>query len=328
MKEVIMFKKRLLRASKLIALGMALAMAVIVPGAQASHWGLSGGVVTHDPTIIRESGSTWWSASTGQGIGMKYSTNNGRTWTDGLPIFAQPLSWWRQYAPRMTNNDVWAPDLEYYRGRYYCFYSVSEFGKNNSAIGLVSCSSISRGDWRDDGVVISSKAGRDTFNAIDPNLVVDAAGKPWLVYGSWFDGIYVVRLNQSTMKPAAAPVRIAYRSGGIEGPCIMYNNGYYYLFTSIGKCCNGVNSTYKIMYGRSRSITGPYLDKNGRNLLNGGGTIMDSGNDRWRGPGGQDVFRNGSMGYVMARHAYDAYNNGTPTLLISDLYFWNGWPTY
>jgi len=307
---------------------MALAMAVIVPGAQASHWGLSGGVVTHDPTIIRESGSTWWSASTGQGIGMKYSTNNGRTWTDGLPIFAQPLSWWRQYAPRMTNNDVWAPDLEYYRGRYYCFYSVSEFGKNNSAIGLVSCSSISRGDWRDDGVVVSSKAGRDTFNAIDPNLVVDAAGKPWLVYGSWFDGIYVVRLNQSTMKPAAAPVRIAYRSGGIEGPCIMYNNGYYYLFTSIGKCCNGVNSTYKIMYGRSRSITGPYLDKNGRNLLNGGGTIMDSGNDRWRGPGGQDVFRNSSMGYVMARHAYDAYNNGTPTLLISDLYFRNGWPTY
>jgi arabinan endo-1,5-alpha-L-arabinosidase len=62
----------------------------------------------------------------------------------------------------MTNNDVWAPDLEYYRGRYYCFYSVSEFGKNNSAIGLVSCSSISRGDWRDDGVVVSSKAGRDT----------------------------------------------------------------------------------------------------------------------------------------------------------------------
>lgn len=323
-----MFKKMLLRASKFIALGMAVAMVAIVPGVQASHWGLSGGVVTHDPTIIREGGSTWWSASTGQGIGMKYSTNNGRTWTDGLPIFARPLSWWKQYAPRMTNNDVWAPDLEYYRGRYYCFYCVSEFGKNNSAIGLVSCSGISKGDWRDDGVVISSKAGKDAFNAIDPNLVVDSAGKPWLVFGSWFNGIHIVRLNQSTMKPAGAPIRIAYRSGGIEGPCIMYNNGYYYLFTSIDKCCNGVNSTYKIMYGRSQSITGPYVDKNGRNLLNGGGTIMDSGNDRWRGPGGQDVYRNSSMGYVMARHAYDAYNNGTPTLLISDLYFRNGWPTY
>lgn len=323
-----MFNKKLVRASKVLALGLAVAMAVIVPGAQASHWGLSGGVVTHDPTIVRESGSTWWSASTGQGIGMKYSTNNGKTWTDGLPIFAKPLSWWKNYAPNMASNDVWAPDLEYYRGRYYCFYSVSEFGKNNSAIGLVSCSSISKGDWRDDGVVISSKAGKDSFNAIDPNLVVDEKGKPWLVYGSWFDGIHVVRLNQSTMKPAGSATKIAYRSGGIEGPCIMYNNGYYYLFTSIGKCCNGVNSTYKIMYGRSKSITGPYVDKNGKKLTSGGGTILDSGNSRWVGPGGQDVYRNSSMGYVIARHAYDASNNGTPTLLISDLYFKNGWPTY
>lgn len=323
-----MFKKKLLRASKVTALGLALALVVLVPGAQASHWGLSGGVVTHDPTIVRESGSTWWSASTGQGIGMKFSTNNGKTWTDGLPIFAQPLSWWKNYAPNMTTNDVWAPDLEYYRGRYYCFYSVSEFGKNNSAIGLVSCSKISKGDWRDDGVVISSKAGKDSFNAIDPNLVVDANGKPWLVYGSWFDGIHIVRLNQSTMKPAGSPTKIAYKSGGIEGPCIMYNNGYYYLFTSIGKCCNGVNSTYKIMYGRSTSITGPYVDKNGKSLTSGGGTILDSGNSRWIGPGGQDVYRNSSMGYVIARHAYDASNNGTPTLLISDLYFKNGWPTY
>lgn len=323
-----MFKKKLMRVSKVVATGLALAMILLVPGAEASHWGLSGGVVTHDPTIIRESGKTWWSASTGQGIGMKYSTNNGRTWTDGLPIFAQPLSWWKNYAPNMTTNDVWAPDLEYYRGRYYCFYSVSEFGKNNSAIGLVSCSGISKGDWRDDGVVISSKAGKSKYNAIDPNLVVDANGKPWLVFGSWFDGIYVVRLNQSTMKPAGTPTKIAYKSGGIEGPCIMYNNGYYYLFTSIGKCCNGVNSTYKIMYGRSKSITGPYVDKNGKSLTSGGGTILDSGNSRWIGPGGQDVYRNSSMGYVIARHAYDASNNGTPTLLISDLYFKNGWPTY
>lgn len=324
MRKKFMCTKKIVR--RVIALSLATATLLMVP-VQAAFWDLRGGVVTHDPTIIRESGYTWWSASTGQGIGMKFSTDNGRTWTDGLPIFAQPLSWWRNYAPNMGYNDVWAPDLEYYRGRYYCFYSVSEFGKNNSAIGLVSCSSISRGDWRDDGVVISSKRGRDAFNAIDPNLVVDSAGKPWLVYGSWYNGIHVVRLNQSTMKPAGAPTRIAARSGGIEGPCIMYNNGYYYLFASIGKCCAGTNSTYKIIYGRSRSITGPYVDKSGKNLVNGGGTILDGGNSRWIGPGGQDVYRNGNN-YVMARHAYDAWNNGTPTLLLSDLYFRNGWPTY
>lgn len=325
-----MFKKRLLRASKVVALGLVVVMALSVTGSTASHWGLSGGVVTHDPTIIRESGSTWWSASTGTGIGMKYSTNNGKTWTDGLPIFSSPLSWWKKYAPNMTTNDVWAPDLEYYRGRYYCFYSVSEFGKNNSAIGLTSCSSISKGDWRDDGMVLYSKSGTSAYNAIDPNLVVDAAGKPWLVFGSWFDGIHIVRLNQSTMKPTGSYTKLAARSGGIEGPCIMYdkNSGYYFMFASIGKCCAGVNSTYKIIYGRSKSITGPYVDKNGKNLTSGGGTVLDSGNSRWVGPGGQDVYRNSSAGYVIARHAYDASNNGTPTLLISDLYFKNGWPTY
>lgn len=325
-----MFKQTLLRVGKVVALGLAVAMAVVTTGTEASHWGLSGGVVTHDPTIVRESGSTWWSASTGQGIGMKYSTNNGKTWTDGLPIFSKPLSWWKTYAPNMTTNDVWAPDLEYYRGRYYCYYSVSEFGKNNSAIGLVSCSSISKGDWRDDGMVVYSKAGKSKFNAIDPNLAVDANGKPWLVYGSWFDGIHVVRLAQNTMKPAGSDTKIAARSGGIEGACVMYdkNSGYYYMFASVGKCCLGVNSTYKIIYGRSKSITGPYVDKSGKALTSGGGTVLDAGNSRWVGPGGQDVYRNSSKGYVIARHAYDAQNNGTPTLLISDLYFKNGWPTY
>lgn len=324
-----MFKKMFGRISKVIATGLVLSLAFMVPGAEASFWGLSGGLQTHDPTIIRESGNTWWSASTGTGIGMKFSTNGGKTWTDGLPIFGNELSWWRKYAPNMGRNDVWAPDLEYYRGRYYCFYSVSEFGKNNSAIGLVSCSGISKGDWRDDGVVLSSRYGSSKYNAIDPNLVIDSAGKPWLVYGSWFDGIHICRLNQSTMKPVSGTdVRIAARSGGIEGPCIMYNGGYYYLFASIGLCCKGVNSTYKIVVGRSTSITGPYYDKSGRAMTNGGGTVFDGGNNRWVGPGGQDVYRNGSAGYVMARHAYDASNNGTPTLLISDLYFRNGWPTY
>jgi arabinan endo-1,5-alpha-L-arabinosidase len=85
-----------------------------------------------------------------------------------------------------------------------------------------------------------------------------------------------------------------------------------------------VNSTYKIIYGRSTNITGPYLDKAGRRLLDGGGTVLDTGNDRWKGPGGQDVGDG-----VIARHAYDATNNGNPKLLINDLSWTSdGWPTY
>lgn len=292
----------------------------------ASHWPVSGDVGSHDPTLAKD-GNTWWSPSTGQGLPMKYSSD-GKVWHQGIPIFPKELSWWRNYAPKMGNNDVWAPDLKYYRGRFWLFYCVSEFGKNNSAIGLMSCTSVNKGDWRDDGLVISSKAGKDKFNAIDPNLVIDADGKPWLTYGSWFDGIHVVRLNSSTMKPAGNSYSIAKRSGGIEGTSIIYANGYYYLFASIDKCCSGVNSTYKIAYGRSRNITGPFVDKNGNNMTNGGYSLLDTGNGRWKGPGGQYVYQNGNS-FLIARHAYDAENNGAPTLLISDLYFDSqGWPIY
>ena len=83
-------------------------------------------------------------------------------------------------------------------------------------------------------------------------------------------------------------------------------------------------STYKVIYGRSRSITGPYLDKAGKSLLSGGGTVFDAGNARWKGPGGQDVGHG-----VIARHAHDATDNGAPKLLISDLKWTSdGWPTY
>lgn len=320
-----MLSKKLKPLRKVIALCMMIFVFSGAVPAQAAFWGLSGDLFSHDPTIIKE-GSLWWSPYTGQGIQMKYSSD-GYTWHNGVQVFASELSWWKTYAPNMTTNDVWAPDLTYYNGTYYMFYSVSEFGKNNSAIGLVTCTSIAKGDWVDRGVIISSKSGTDSYNAIDPNLTIDANGKPWLVFGSWFDGIHVVRLNSSTWKPSGTVYTIAYKSGGIEGASMIYKDGYYYLFCSYGVCCNGVNSTYKIGYGRSTSITGGFVDQSGVSMTSGGVTYLDTGNTQWVGPGGQDVYKNGSN-YLLVRHAYDATNNGMATLLISDLYFTNGWPTY
>ena len=292
----------------------------------AADWALSGDLTTHDPTIIKN-GGTWYLFSTGAGLSTK-SSPDGLVWKQQAPLFTAELSWWRTYAPKMGSLDVWAPDLQAFNGRVWCYYCVSEFGTNNSAIGLKSCTSIAAGDWRDDGVVVTSKAGVDTFNTIDPNLTVDAAGTPWLAFGSWFDGIHVVQLDQVTMKPIGTYYSIASRANGIEAANIVYYNGYYYLFVSIDKCCLGVNSTYKIAYGRSKTITGPYLDQSGVSMASGGGTVLDAGTTRWIGPGGQDVYQNGSS-WIIARHAYDANNAGTPTLLISDLYFdLNGWPTY
>ncbi|WP_083461371.1 family 43 glycosylhydrolase [Cellulosilyticum ruminicola] len=96
----------------------------------------------------------------------------------------------------MRKNDVWGPNIEYYKEKYYMYYSVSEFGKKNSAIGVVACSSILKGDWKDGGVVLSSKEGQSEHNAIDPS------NKPWLVFGLWGDGIHIVYLDVNTMKPS------------------------------------------------------------------------------------------------------------------------------
>ena len=111
------------------------------------------------------------------------------------------------------------------------------------------------------------------YNAIDPDLVIDANGAPWLSFGSWNSGIKLTRLG-SNMKPTGTLFSIASRGGGIEAPNIVLRNGYYYLFVSTGTCCQGVNSTYQIRYGRSTSITGPYVDRSGVNMMSGGGTLL------------------------------------------------------
>jgi arabinan endo-1,5-alpha-L-arabinosidase len=292
----------------------------------ASTRDLTGAVISHDPTIIKED-ATWWIFETGQGLPVKHSAN-GTHWNQGVRLLNTEKSWWRTWAPNMGSLDVWAPDIHRFGNRTWCYYSVSEFGKNNSAIGLVSCTSIAAGDWRDDGFVIGSKSGTDAFNAIDPNLTTDVAGNPWLAFGSWFSGIQIVQLDPATMKPVGSVQTLAKRNGGIEAPAIVHANGYYYLFMSFDTCCQGVNSTYKIAYGRSSSITGPYFDKDGVALLNGGGTILESGGTRWKGPGGQDVHQT-DTGWLLVRHSYDANNNGAPTLRLSDLYFdENYWPTF
>ena len=294
------------------------------PGSgQSEFWELSGNLGAHDPTIAEENG-IWYEFQTGPGIYRKISYDGGRFWEPLPSVFGSGLWWWRNYVPGQQGIDVWAPDVKAYNGRVWMYYAVSTFGSNRSVIGLASSPSLAADNWRDDGVVLSSNT-TDDFNAIDPDLVIDAAGEPWLTFGSFWSGIRLVKLDRNTMKPTGRHYSLASRSEGIEAPTIVHRNGYYYLFVSVGKCCAGVNSTYRIVYGRSRAITGPYLDREGRNMLAGGGSLLDGGNERWIGPGGQDIAGTG----VIARHAYDALNNGNATLLISNLVWTaDGWPSY
>ena len=316
-------------------------LAAAGPRIAAADWPLTGALRVHDPCIAEDAG-TWWVFGTGAGIRVKSSVD-GLAWTDRGALFNSEPAWWRTYAPNMVKLDVWAPDVHRFNGRFWCYYSVSEFATNHSAIGLLSSDRLAGGRWRDDGFVISSvdagtaraasdperrvdPGGKPWFNTIDPNLATDVSGAPWLVFGSWFDGIHIVRLNPATMKPEGDVRTLAYKTGGIEAPNIVYHGGFYYLFVSVDKCCQGVKSTYKIACGRSKSITGPYADRAGVPMLEAGGTILAAGGQRWKGPGGQTVYE-GSRGWIIAYHAYDAADKGMPKLRISDLAWGaDGWP--
>ncbi|SFL57593.1 arabinan endo-1,5-alpha-L-arabinosidase [Gracilibacillus orientalis] len=312
-----------------VLLFVLLFLGVSTVSVSAAFWEMEEHPMIHDPSMIKE-GDTWWTFGTGEedgnGIRVIYS-QDGLNWNEAPVVFPEPLSWWSEYVPNHTSAQ-WAPDIQYYNGRYWLYYSVSSFGSNQSLIGLLSTDSISSGNWRDDGLVVHSTTS-DNFNAIDGDLVIDEYGNPWLSFGSYWSGIKLTRLDANTMKPTGQLHSIAARpnhpEGAVEAPNITYKDGYYYLFVSFDKCCSGLDSTYKVAVGRSTQITGPYLDKLGQDMLNGGGTIFDSGNDKWVGPGHQDVYNNN----VFLRHAYDADSNGLPRLLINDLY-WDsqGWPVY
>lgn len=204
--------KPVFRKTKFVA-ALVLILSVFASySAYAEFWNLSGDVGSHDPTLIKE-GNIYYEFHTGEGLQVKRSDNGGKTWNPAPQIFLSPLSWWKTYVPKHTNNDVWAPDVEYYNGRVWLYYSISTFGSNTSAIGLASAASIGAGSWRDDGLVLRTTSSSN-YNAIDPNLVIDASGEPWLVFGSWWSGIKLTKLDRSTMKPTGSIYSLASRSGG------------------------------------------------------------------------------------------------------------------
>jgi len=294
-------------------------------------WTLSGNLNAHDPVIIKE-GDIWYIFTTGVGISIKRS-EDGKHWERYGLVFSPQPDWHKERVP-FNDGNLWAPDIFYYQGKYYLYYSVSSFGSNTSAIGLVTNVTLDKEspdyEWVDEGVVISS-TDKNNYNTIDPNIVQDREGNLWLSFGSFWSGIKLVKIDPETMKPAEGePLHsIAAKPGNtaIEAPFIIEREGYYYLFVSHEFCCRGVDSTYRIVVGRSEEITGPYVDKNGKTMLTGGGTLISKGDDRWKGTGHNAVYQQGYSA-ILVNHAYDAQNFGRPTLQIRPLY-WDadGWPT-
>lgn len=303
-------------------------MIVFAPSIFSQTLELTGSINgVHDPVIAQENGN-YYLFSTGPGVPIRCSDDL-LEWRLCSAVFFGLPKWIKEEVPAV--GDLWAPDISYFNGRYQIFYSASSFGENSSAIGLATNLTLDPNhpdyNWQDEGLIIKSES-EDNFNAIDPNFVLDAQAKPWLSFGSFWTGIKLVELNPLTLKPINSNFyAVASRPGNtaIEAPFVVYREGYYYLFISFDQCCQGVNSSYNIRFGRAKGIEGPYIDRAGKALLESGGTLLKAGGDRYKGTGHNAIITLDAQDYLVY-HAYDAEDHGISKLRIETLVWQDGWP--
>jgi arabinan endo-1,5-alpha-L-arabinosidase len=246
--------------------------------------------------------------STGQGILSKSSADK-VFWSPGPSVFANVPSWTTNAVPGFTGV-FWAPDVLFFNNQYHLYYAVSTFGSQTSGIGLVTNPTLDPTDpsyhWTDQGPVIQSTSGA-AYNTIDPGLVWDASTNLWMNFGSYWSGIYLVQLNPLTglrISAGSPTYQLAYNSS-IEASYIYRRGSFYYLFVNWGSCCSGVNSTYNIRVGRATTVTGPYLDRNGVNMVSSGGTLFLRGTGKFSGPGHMGIISENGQDWF-TYHYYDA----------------------
>lgn len=307
-------------------------------------------VPIHDPVMIRQ-GDTYYAFATGRGIAV-WSSQDRIHWKHENPVFDAPPPWAVAAVPKFTGH-IWAPDISEHNGTYFLYYSVSAFGKNTSCIGVATNTTLDASDpkfkWEDHGKVIQSVPGATNWNAIDPNLVTDDSGTPYLAFGSFWSGLKLVKLTPDRLhlaEPPDALTTIASRiqnpngpnppatadnpvdAGGnaIEAPFIFKHGGNFFLFASIDYCCRGAQSNYKMIVGRAKVVAGPYVDRAGMELAHGGGTILLAGDAKWYGVGHNAVCNFDGIDYLIF-HGYDATDHGRSKLRIEKL-TWDeaGWP--
>ena len=310
--------------------------------------------MVHDPVMAKE-GNTYYLFATGMGL-QKMTSTDRLNWTVHPEPVLSPIPAWTHDSVPGFKNHVWAPDVIQWHGKWWLAYSCSTFGKNGSAIGLQSTKSLASSQWTDEGCIVSSRGGRDNWNAIDPNFVIDGKDNPWLVWGSFWDGIQIVRLDK-TMHVAKGekPKTIARRfnldskasknslpinpnppknptsdfagPNAIEAPFIFKHAGYYYLFVSWDYCCQGSKSNYRVAVGRSKNVDGPYLDRNGIDMRYGGGNIFIEGDKKNFEAAGHCAVYNMDGEEIFICHGYSIAHEGA-SILIQRPITWtaDGWP--
>ena len=297
--------------------------------AGAPAWALDGVIGIHDPSTVVQCDGNYYVFGTGRGISV-LTSSNGFDWQRGGRVFDRIPDSVKSFVPKNDGQSVWAPDIIKLNGQYYLYYAISSWGQYVSAVGLMTNPTLNTNDpnfkWTDRGMVVHSVEG-ENLNAIDPGVCMAPDGTLWICYGSYHGNIELVQLNPKTglrIKPKSRVWIIANQS---EASDIIYHDGYFYLFVNRGSCCQGANSTYNIRVGRSKKITGPYLDRYGENMADGSGTLFIAAEGRDIGPGHFGLLIDDGVEKFSCHYEAELGRNGRSILDIRPL-LWtlDGWP--
>ena len=290
-----------------------------------------------DPTVQRAPDGTFYAYATG--CQCKRSTDL-VTWTNVSGVISRP-TWNDSIKPDGSKDqyNLWAADVNYVDGKYICYYASALWG-NGSRTGIGVAVGDSPTKFTDKGKLFrSTEIG--VKNSIDP-CYVEEFDKKYIVWGS-FNDICMAELTEDALaiknfspinnpqpngswKRHAGVTKLA--GGAFEGAMIYKRGKYYYLFCSVGSCCEGENSTYKTVVGRSTRLTGPYVNKQGGQMVSDNYTTIISGDDRWKGPGhNSEIITDDEGQDWLLYHSYDKNNNCNGRLMLLDKITWqNDWP--
>ena len=277
------------------------------------------------PEIIYSNG-VYYNFNQNKTVAVRTSTDL-INWTLLSEYALRPRPEW--LAPISGTGDIWAPGVYEMGGRFYMYYCTSSLGKQTSAIGVAVCDDLSLNTWQDLGMVMRSYPG-DEYNAIDPNIFIDKDGSAYMLWGSYWSGIYMKRINPETGKFFDGDSEVWHLAKGIddmEASYLIYRDGYYYLFCARGGLSKG---TYYWAVGRSESLYGPYVDKNGKTLLEGGGTRLTEWKEGVAGVGHASYLVAPDGTPYMVADSWEYRNDsgiGTVSLSLSTIVWTeDGWP--
>lgn len=275
-------------------------------------FGLDGQIGIHDPSTIVQCNGKFYTYGTG---GTSLVSEDGWTWKRGATLPRRGL----------------APDVIHIGDRYYVYVAANIGAQPKAAVNMIWSKTLDPESpdykWEEGGVVASSDGVEDS-NAIDPGVFLDPNdGRLWLVYGSYFGYIRLVELDPKTglrRNTKDLPRNLAVNC---EASDLMYHDGWYYLLATHGSCCRGADSGYNIRMGRARKVTGPYLDAEGIDMIQGGGKLFAGSGGRVVGPGHFGLLDLGDGVQKFSLHyEADLDRGGASVLDIRPLLWKDGWP--